>query len=89
MTVIGIGEEKTKRKADLNRACQLIRNAIERGGTDDEWVPLDPVDKSLRVALPDFDTRSFGFAKLNRLIRSLDKLEFTNRDKSPKVRIKA
>lgn len=81
-------EQKAKPRADLNRAYQLVRNAIERCDTEDEWVPLALVGKNLMAAHPDFDTRSYGFAKLSGLIKALDKLEFTNRDNSPKVRIK-
>ncbi|MGB3246393.1 MAG: NYN domain-containing protein [Sulfitobacter sp.] len=77
-----------KPKADLNRAYQLICTAIERCDTEDDWVQLGPVGKHLMAAHPDFDTRSYGFAKLGGLIKALPKLEMSNKDNRPMVRIK-
>ena len=79
---------KPKPKAELNRAYQLIRTAIERCGSEDDWAELGPVGKHLMAAHPDFDTRSYGFAKLSGLIKALPKLELSNTDNRPKVRIK-
>ena len=75
-------------KADLNRAYQLVRTAIERCDTEDEWISLGTVGKNLMAAHPDFDTRSYGFAKLSSLIKAIPKLEFSNKENRAVVRLK-
>ena len=77
-----------KPPADLNRAYQLIQTAINRCNTEDEWVSLSPVGAALMAAHPDFDTRTYGYAKLSTLIKALPKLELSIRDNHPKVRIR-
>ena len=77
-----------KPKADMNHAYQLIRTAIERCDTEDDWVALGPLGVNLMAAHPDFDTRSYGFAKLSSLIKAMPKLEFANKDNRPMVRPK-
>jgi uncharacterized LabA/DUF88 family protein len=80
--------EEPKAKANLNQAYQLIRNAIDLCNSEDDWVSLGPVGKNVMAAHPDFDTRSYGFAKLSGLIKAIDKLEFSNKNNHPVVRIK-
>ena len=77
-----------KPKADMNHAYQLICNAIARCETEDEWVPLGQVGNNLMAAHPDFDTRSYGFAKLSGLIKALPKLKFANDGNRALVRLK-
>ena len=77
-----------KSSADLNRAYQLIRNAIDRCDTEDEWVPLGAIGLNLRAAYPDFDTRTYGFAKLSGLVKAMPLLEFANKGNHPLVRIR-
>ncbi len=77
-----------KAKTEMNRAYQLVRNAIERCDTDEEWVSLSAVGKTLRAAHPDFDPRTYGFAKLSGMVKAMPKLEFANKDNDPRVRIK-
>ncbi|MGJ8627779.1 MAG: NYN domain-containing protein [Sulfitobacter sp.] len=79
---------KAKSQADINYAYQLICTAIERCDTEDDWVSLGPVGKNLMAAHPDFDTRSYGFAKLSGLIKAMPKLEFANKENRPVVRLK-
>lgn len=80
---------QNKSSADLNRAYQLIRNAIERCDTEGEdWVPLGAVGNNLMAAHPDFDTRSYGHGKLGGLIKTIAKLEFSNIDNRAMVRLK-
>lgn len=77
-----------KPKADINRAYQLVRNAIDRCDTDEEWVSLAAIGLNLRAAHPDFDPRTYGFAKLSSMIKAMQRLEFANKDNDPRVRIK-
>ena len=80
---------KKKSSADLNHAYQLIRNALERCDTDgNDWASLAIAGKNLMAAHPDFDTRSYGYAKLSGLIRALKHLEFSNEENRPMVRVR-
>jgi uncharacterized LabA/DUF88 family protein len=62
-------------KANLNRAYQLIRNVVESVGDSDGWAAPGGIGQQLLQRYPDFDQRSFGFAKLTELIRATDKFE--------------
>ena len=62
-------------KTALNRAYQLIRNVIETGDEPDGWTAPGWIGQQLTQRYPDFDQRSFGFAKLTELIRATGKFE--------------
>lgn len=62
-------------KANLNRAYQLIRNVVESVGDSDGWAAPGGIGQQLVQRYPDFDQRSFGFAKLTELIRATGKFE--------------
>jgi len=78
----------SKAKEDMNRAYQLVRNAIDRCDTEEEWVSLAAIGLALRAAHPDFDTRTYGHAKLSGLVKAMPRLEFSNRDHDPRVRVR-
>jgi uncharacterized LabA/DUF88 family protein len=46
----------------------LIRNAIEAASDDDGWAPLGTVGNIIIKQRPDFDSRTYGYAKLSDLI---------------------
>jgi Fe-S-cluster formation regulator IscX/YfhJ len=75
-------------KADLNRAYQLVRNAIERSHSDDDWVAMGAVGNNLRAANPDFDPRTYGFAKLSDLVKAMPKLQVAKNNNHMQVRLK-
>ena len=77
-----------KSSADLNHAYQMVRNAIDRCDTEDDWVPLGTIGLNLLAAYPDFDTRTYGFAKLSGLVKAMPRLEFANKGNHPLVRIR-
>jgi uncharacterized LabA/DUF88 family protein len=62
-------------KVALNRAYQLIRNVIETSEDPDGWTAPGWIGQQLVQRYPDFDQRSFGFAKLTELIRATGKFE--------------
>lgn len=71
-------EKKPQKAADkvaLNRAYQLIRNVIETSEDPDGWTTPGWIGQQLVQRYPDFDQRSFGFAKLTELIRATGKFE--------------
>ena len=46
------------------------------GGSDDDgWAPLGHVGQLITKQQPDFDSRSYGYAKLSSLVRDLPLLE--------------
>lgn len=72
-------------------AAPLIAAAIADMDEDgDGWVTLGGVGSRLRNAYPDFDTRTYGCAKLSDLIRALPRaLEIRTREgRAPMVRIR-
>ena len=82
------GKPKTTQK-DLNRAFQLLSNAIrKKSDQENEWISLSIVSNLLLAAHPDFDHRSFGHTKLSNLVRALPKLELNTEAKKLLVRIK-
>ena len=72
----------------MNHPFQLIRTAIERCDAEDDWVSRSRVGANLMAAHPDFDTRSYGFAKLSGLIKAIPKLELAHMDNSAMVRLR-
>ena len=56
---------KLKRDAAL---VNLLRNAVEAGSDDDGWAPLGGVGNIITKQRPDFDSRTYGYAKLSDLM---------------------
>jgi len=79
---------QSKPKADMTRAYQLVRNAIDRCDTEEEWVSLGAIGANLRAAHPDFDTRTYGFAKLSSLVATMPRLEMEKHGNGLSVRVK-
>jgi len=46
----------------------LLRNAVEAASDDDGWAPLASVGQILTNQRPEFDSRTYGYAKLSDLI---------------------
>ena len=49
----------------------LLRNAVEAASDDDGWAPLAAVGNIITNQRPDFDSRSYGYAKLSDLITAM------------------
>ncbi|OWU86490.1 Maebl [Oceanicola sp. 22II-s10i] len=56
-------------------AVPLIRRAMDRIETDDDWYPLGQVGQYITAENPDFDTRSYGKRKLSDLVQELKVFE--------------
>ncbi|EPX77692.1 NYN domain-containing protein [Litoreibacter arenae] len=65
----------TPGKANPTEAIPLIIRAMSKVNTDDEWCPLGPVGQYIMADNPDFDTRTYGEAKLSDLVRKLKRFE--------------
>ena len=46
----------------------LLRNAVEAASDEDGWAPLASVGNIITKQRPEFDSRNYGYAKLNELI---------------------
>lgn len=69
-TVETSNPEKAASTADL---LPLLRKACEQYQDDDGWTNASSAGSLLKRAKPDFDPRSYGFAKLSGIIASLNK----------------
>jgi hypothetical protein len=65
-------------KADTVLVGQL-RNALEAASDDDGWAPLASVGQIITNQSPDFDSRTFGYAKLSDLMASTTLFEMDRR----------
>lgn len=54
---------------------KLIKEAVESASEDDGWANLGGVGAYIPRVDSSFDPRNYGFAKLGKLIRSLDYVE--------------
>ena len=76
----GAGAKQVKRatsaqlKGDAS-LVNLLRNAVEAASEDDGWARLSSIGEILTKQRPDFDSRSYGYAKLSSLVRDLPGLE--------------
>lgn len=70
------GQPETKMtKPAAQQARQLILNAMNKIGPDDEWYHLGQLGQQLQKDRPQFDTRTYGCRKLSDLIDRLDGFE--------------
>jgi uncharacterized LabA/DUF88 family protein len=65
-----------KRDAAL---ASLLRNAVEAASDDDGWAPLASVGSIVTKQRPDFDSRTYGYAKLSDLITATTLFEMDRR----------
>ena len=68
----------TQLKGDTT-LVNLLRNAVEAGSDDDGWAPLSAIGNIITSQRPDFDSRSYGYAKLSDLITATTLFEMDRR----------
>ncbi len=56
-------------KADTS-LISLLSNAVEAASDEDGWAPLASIGSIITNQRPDFDSRSYGYAKLSDLIKA-------------------
>jgi hypothetical protein len=70
------GETPAKSNARAADALPLIEAAMAKLDPDDgDWFNLGQLGQTIQAAHPDFDTRSYGHAKLSALVRDINSLE--------------
>jgi uncharacterized LabA/DUF88 family protein len=57
----------------------LLRHAVEAASDDDGWAPLGHVGQLITKQQPDFDSRSYGYAKLSDLMAATTLFELERR----------
>ncbi len=57
----------------------LLRNAVEAASDDDGWATLSAIGNIITNQRPDFDSRSYGYAKLSDLITATTLFEMDRR----------
>src|SRR5215813_7769276 len=57
----------------------LLRNAVEAASDDDGWAPLASMGHIITNQRPDFDSRTYGYAKLSDLIEATTLFEMERR----------
>jgi uncharacterized LabA/DUF88 family protein len=57
----------------------LLRNAIDAASDDDGWAGLGGVGSIITKQRPNFDPRSYGYAKLSELVAAIDLFELDRR----------
>src|SRR5215468_8139764 len=81
---VGTGAKQVKRataaqlKGDAS-LVNLLRNAVEAASEDDGWARLSAIGEILTKQRPDFDSRSYGYAKLSDLIEATTIFEMDRR----------
>jgi len=62
-------------KRPVIEAVPLILNAMEKIDQDGEWYQLGRVGQTIQADVRDFDTRTYGKAKLSDLVAELKRFE--------------
>ncbi|MDR7126172.1 NYN domain-containing protein [Pseudotabrizicola sp. 4114] len=71
----GVVAAKPGTKEAPSKAIPLIVAAMRAIDPDGEWYTLGPLGQFITQANPDFDTRTYGAAKLSDLVRRLPRFE--------------
>ncbi|MEM8625287.1 MAG: NYN domain-containing protein [Pseudomonadota bacterium] len=86
-TVPGEAEAETKKEAP-SKATPLVHRAMNALDDEDGWVKLGALGSKLHELAPDFDTRSFGHAKLSALVKATSAFDM-KRDASTHYLVRA
>jgi uncharacterized LabA/DUF88 family protein len=82
------GEPAGARKESPARAVPLLRTAVEELEDDDGWIALGALGTKLQNLAPDFDTRTYGAAKLSTLIERTGLFELDRAAQPIRLRLK-
>lgn len=85
----GATEARPGTKEPPARAIPLIAAAMRAIDPDGEWFSMGQIGQFITQANPDFDTRTYGAAKLSDLIRKLPRFEVRQDGTQLQVRDKA
>lgn len=69
-------------------ALGLVKNAMNKIDSADDWYALGAIGQAIRAAHPDFDSRTYGHTKLSQLMQAIPKLDYRAHNNG-QVRLKA
>ena len=70
-------------------ALPLIEAAMEKIEREDEWYSLGQIGQTIQSSHPDFDTRTYGHAKLSALVREITEIETRKDGNQLMIRLQA
>ncbi|MFC6671548.1 NYN domain-containing protein [Marinobacterium aestuariivivens] len=73
---------KRKTRQELcsdSRLVKILRNAINEYADDDGWAPLGSCGQLIKRQFPDFDSRTYGYPTLTKLIEAMELFEIDKR----------
>lgn len=79
---------KPSKTLAINHAFQLLKNVYASAQDDEGWVGLGPLGSQLNQRYPDFDSRTYGYARLSDLVKAIGKFEIKKNGTQPLVRLK-
>lgn len=81
-------EERSILKID-EATIELIASSIADLADEEGWAFLGDVGNLINKKSPSFDSRNYGFAKMSKMVQSLDWVEYEHRtnDKNPQIKL--
>jgi uncharacterized protein (TIGR00288 family) len=70
--------EEKKLRSDT-RLLSVLRNAINEYADDDGWAPLGPCGGLIKRQYPDFDSRTYGYPTLTKLMEAIGLFQIDRR----------
>jgi len=75
-----IAKKSTAQLKQDARLVNLLRNAVEASSDDTGWARLGPVGANIAKQSPEFDSRNYGYAKLNALVSATELFDVEARE---------
>lgn len=75
---IATSPEEQRLRSDT-RLLKILRNAINEYTDDDGWAPLGPCGGLIKRQYPDFDSRTYGYSTLTKLIEAIGLFQIDRR----------
>lgn len=76
------------RREAPSKARPMLVAAMHARDEDQEWVPLGLLGQTILASHPDFDSRTYGCAKLSELVQKAGGFEMRKSGNNPEVRLK-
>jgi len=75
-----IAKKSTAQLKQDTKLINLLRNAVEASSDDTGWARLGPVGTNIAKQSPEFDSRNYGYAKLNALVSATELFDVEARE---------
>ena len=85
-TVEASRELSGHKKENPAKAVPLIKRAINKNNSEEEWISLSHLGSTIQADNPDFDARTYGKQKLSDLIKDLKEFKLKEFDGQLKAR---